>query len=186
LDSGRNIRQAYAPLGGEIVVVYKVTGDDGRFAPGKVVKLQINGGKSTLQSTSDAFGFVAFTLKNSDTKPNSAPSSATSPMPKSSSAFASLKPEVVGATSTTSDGVEFHYFRGISTTVAKVGKSFTLSIAIAGAPGKSAAIEVTGTKSKTVKLNSAFQVVPITVSSGTKNVVVTIDGKKYTSKVNVK
>jgi hypothetical protein len=186
LDKTRNIRQAYAPLGGDIVVVYKVTGDDGRAAPGKVLNLQISGGKSTLQATTDAFGYAAFTLKNADSKPNAAPTSATAAMPTSSSSFATLKPEVSGATATTGDGVEFHYFRGVSATFAKEGKSFVLSVAIAGANGKSVAIDVTGAKSKKLKISSALQQIPFTVSAGTKSVVVTIDGKKYTTKVNVK
>lgn len=185
-DKTRNIRQAYAPLGGDIIVVYKVTGDDGRAAPGKIVNLQINGGKSTLQATTDAFGYAAFTLKNTDTKPNSAPKDATSVMPTTSSAFATLKPDVVGATASTGDGVEFHYFRGISTTVSKEGKSLVLLVAVAGANGKSVSIDVTGVKSKKLKMSSAFQVIPFNVSAGSKTVVVTIDGKKYSSKVNVK
>lgn len=186
VDKARNIRQAYAPMGGDITVVYRVTGDDGRAAPGSIVNLQINGGKSTLQATTDAFGFAAFTLKNADTKPNSAPKTATSAMPTSSSAFATLKPEVVGSASVTSESVEFHYFRGVSTSLSKEGKSFVLSVAIAGANGKSVSIDVTGAKRKTVKLSSAFQPIPFNVSAGAKSVVVTIEGKKYVSKVGVK
>lgn len=186
LDQTRNIRQAYAPLGGDIVVVYKVTGDDGRAVTGKVLNLEINGGKSTLQATTDAFGYAAFALKNADKKPNPAPKSATAEMPKSSTSFATLRPQVAGAVSTIGDRVEFHYFRGISTSVTKEGKSTILSVAVAGAKGKSASIEVTGAKSKKVKISSAVQFVPFKVSSGAKLVVVTIDGKKYTSKVKVK
>lgn len=186
LDSGRSIRQAYAPLGGEIVLVYKVLGDDGKAVSGKVVTLNINNGKSTLQATSDAFGYAAFTLKNSDTKPNQAPKSATSPIPSSSSAFATVKPEVVGAKSTTGDSVEFHYFRGISTSVEKIGKKYTLSVNVIGASGRSASISVSGAKSKVVKLSSAYQSIPFPVTAGSKSITVTIDGNKYTSKVNVK
>jgi hypothetical protein len=185
-DATKNLKQAYAPLGGDVVVVYKVTGDDGRAAPNKVVNLKVNGGKSTLQATTDAFGYAAFTVKNADTKPNAAPASATSAMPASSSAVATLTPEITGATPVTAEGVEFHYYRGISTTVAKSGKEFVVSVAIAGAAGKTATVSVTGGKKTSVKLSSAMQVVPVKVSGGAKVATVVIDGKTYTSKVVAK
>lgn len=182
----KNLKQSYAPLGGDIVVVYKVTGDDGRAVPNKAINLKVNGGKSTLQATTDAFGYAAFTVKNADTKPNAAPLSPTSDMPTSSSAFATLVPEITGSTPALAEGVEFHYYRGVSTSVVKSGKDFVLSVAIAGASGKSATVAVTGAKNSTVKLSSAMQVVPVKVSAGAKTVTVTIDGKAYTSKVTVK
>ena len=186
LDAGKNLKQAYAPLGGDLVVVYKVTGDDGRAVPSKVVDLKVNGGKSTLQATTDAFGYAAFIVKNADTKPNSAPASATSAMPTSSSAFATLVPEIAGAAPVSAEAVEFHYYRGISTSVAKSGKDFVVSVAIAGAAGKTASVAVTGAKKATLKLSSAMQVVPVKVSGGAKTVSVVIDGKTYTSKVVAK
>lgn len=185
-DSAKNLKQAYAPIGGEIVVVYKVTGDDGRAVPSKVVDLKVNSGKSTLQATTDAFGYAAFTLKNADTKPNNAPASATSAMPTSSSAVATLVPEIAGATPVSAEGVEFHYYRGITTSVAKSGKDFVVSVAIAGAAGKTASVAVTGAKKASVKLSSAMQVLPVKVSGGAKTVTVVIDGKTYTSKVVAK
>jgi len=185
-DTAKNLKQAYAPLGGDLVVVYKVTGDDGRAVPNKVVDLKVNGGKSTLQATTDAFGYAAFTVKNTDTKPNNAPVSATSAMPSSSSAFATLVPEIAGATPVSAEGVEFHYYRGITTSVAKSGKDFVVSVAIAGAAGKTASVAVTGAKKASVKLSSAMQVVPVKVSGGAKTVTVVIDGKTYTSKVVAK
>ena len=185
-DAGKNLKQAYAPLGGDLVVVYKVTGDDGRAVPSKVVDLKVNGGKSTLKATTDAFGYAAFTVKNADTKPNNAPASATSAMPAASSAFATLVPEIAGATAAVAEGVEFHYYRGISTSVAKSGKDFVVSVAIAGAAGKTASVAVTGAKKASVKLSSAMQVVPVKVKAGAKTVTVVIDGKTYTSKVVAK
>ena len=185
-DSAKSLKQAYAPLGGDLVVVYKVTGDDGRAVPSKVVDLKVNGGKSTLQATTDAFGYAAFTLKNADTKPNNAPASATSAMPTSSSAVATLVPEIAGATPVSAEGVEFHYYRGITTSVTKSGKDFVVSVAIAGAAGKTASVAVTGAKKASVKLSSAMQVVPVKVSGGAKTVTVVIDGKTYTSKVVAK
>ena len=185
-DAGKNLKQAYAPLGGDLVVVYKVTGDDGRAVPSKVVDLKVNGGKSTLKATTDAFGYAAFTVKNADTKPNNAPASATSAMPAASSAFATLVPEIAGTTAAVAEGVEFHYYRGISTSVAKSGKDFVVSVAIAGAAGKTASVAVTGAKKASVKLSSAMQVVPVKVKAGAKTVTVVIDGKSYTSKVLAK
>ena len=184
--STNNLKQAYAPMGGDLVVVYKVTGDDGRAVPNKEVSLKVNGGKTTLQATTDAFGYAAFNLKNADTKPNSAPLSATSAMPASSSAFANLVPEIAGATPASVDNVEFHYYRGITTSAAKSGKYFVVSVAIAGAAGKTATVAVTGAKKASVKLSSAMQVVPVKVSGGAKTVTVVIDGKTYTSKVVAK
>ena len=186
LNTTKNLKQAYAPLGGDLVVVYKVTGDDGRAVPNKVLNLKVNGGKTTLQSTTDAFGYAAFTVKNADTKPNTAPAASNSAMPAASSSFATLVPEISGATPVAADGVEFHYYRGITTSVAKSGKDFIVSVAIAGAAGKSATIAVTGAKSSSVKLSSALQVVPVKVTAGAKTVTVTIDGKSYTSKVLAK
>jgi hypothetical protein len=186
LDAGKNLKQAYAPLGGDLVVVYKVSGDDGRAVPNKEVNLKVNGGKSTLKATTDAFGYAAFTVKNADTKPNSAPASATSAMPASSSAFANLAPEITGATPVSADNVEFHYYRGITTSAAKSGKDFVVSVAIAGAAGKTASVAVTGAKKASVKLSSALQVVPVKVKAGAKTVTVVIDGKTYTSKVVAK
>jgi hypothetical protein len=185
-DAAKNLKQAYAPLGGDLVVVYKVTGDDGRAVPSKVVDLKVNGGKSTLKATTDAFGYAAFTVKNADTKPNNAPASATSAMPAASSAFATLVPEIAGTTAASAEGVEFHYYRGISASVAKSGKDFVVSVAIAGAAGKTASLAVTGAKKASVKLSSALQVVPVKVSGGAKTVTVVIDGKSYTSKVVAK
>jgi hypothetical protein len=186
VDAGKNLKQAYAPLGGDLVVVYKVSGDDGRAVPNKEVNLKVNGGKSTLKATTDAFGYAAFTIKNADTKPNSAPASATSAMPASSSAFANLAPEITGATPVSADNVEFHYYRGITTSAAKSGKDFVVSVAIAGAAGKTASVAVTGAKKASVKLSSALQVVPVKVKAGAKTVTVVIDGKTYTSKVVAK
>jgi hypothetical protein len=187
IDAAKNLKQAYAPIGGSVVVVYKVVGDDGKSAvPNTVVTLKVNGGKSTLTATTDAFGYAAFTVTNADKTPNAAPASPTSVMPKSSTAFATLTPEIAGTMPTTAEGVEFHYYRGISTSVAKSGKEFIVSVAIAGASGKSATVAVTGAKNATVKISSALQVVPVKVSAGAKTVTVKIDGKTYTSKITVK
>lgn len=186
-SAAKGLKQAYAPAGGDLVVVYKVTGDDGKSAvPNKVVTLKLSGGKPSLQATTDAFGFAAFTVKNADAKPNNAPASATAAMPASSTAFATLTPEITGTAATLAEGVEFHYFRGISATAAKSGKDFVVSVVVNGAAGKNAAVSVTGAKKETVKISSARQVVPIKVSAGAKVVTVVIDGKSYTTKITAK
>jgi hypothetical protein len=61
-----------------------------------------------------------------------------------------------------------------------------VSVAVAGAAGKSATVSVTGAKKTTVKISSAMQVVPVKVNAGAKTVSVVIDGKTYTSKVTAK
>jgi len=141
VDAAKNLKQAYAPLGGDLVVVYKVTGDDGRAVPSKALTLKVNGGKSTLTATTDAFGYAAFTVKNTDTKPNAAPSSATAAMPTSSSAVATLVPEIAGATPVSAEGVEFHYYRGITTSVAKSGTQVVPVKVTAGAKVVSVTID---------------------------------------------
>jgi hypothetical protein len=186
-NAAKGLKQAYAPAGGDVIVVYKVIGDDGKSpVTNKVVTLKVNGGKSTLQATTDAFGFAAFTVKNADAKPNNAPATATAAMPASSTAFSTLTPEIAGTTAALAEGVEFHYFRGISATAAKSGKDYVVSVVVNGAAGKSAAISITGAKKSTVKIGSARQVVPVKVSAGAKVVTVVIDGKSYTAKVVAK
>lgn len=186
-NGATGVKQAYAPAGGDLVVVYKVIGDDGKTGvPGVALTLKINGGNSTLAATTDAFGFAAFTLKNSDTKPNAAPVKPTSAIPAASSAFAKITPELAGATPTIAEGVEFHYYRGITATAAKSGKNFVVSVVIEGAAGKTAAVSVTGTKTSSVRLSSPRQIVPVKVTAGAKIVTVVIDGKTYTAKVTVK
>lgn len=186
-NSAKNLKQAHAPAGGDLIVVYKVTGDDGKSAvTNKVLTLKVNGGKSTLEATTDAFGFAAFTIKSSTAKPNNAPQTLTSAIPAASAAFTTLEPELASATAAIAEGVEFHYYRGIKASAKKSGKNFVISLQIDGAAGKRAAISVTGAKKTTVKINTARQVVPIKVSAGAKTIDVLIDGKKYRTKITAK
>lgn len=186
IDEAKNLKQAYAPLGSDLVVVYKVTGDDGRAVTGKSVTLKVNEGKGVLKAVTDAFGYAAFTLKNSDTTPISIPAKPNSPVPAGSSAFATLVPEIEGSDPVLAEKVEFHYFRGVTTSYSKSGKNYILSVAVAGAIGKTAEISVTGVAKVNSKIKSAVQVVPVKVTPGMKTVVVKIDGKTYTSKINIK
>jgi len=186
LDSGRSLRQVYAPWGSDVVVVYKVTGDDGRALPNQVLTLKADSGKTTMQATSDAFGYAAFTVKSAQGAPMASPKSPISAVPSMSAAFSTLIPQIAGVTPALVEGVEIHYHRSVSTSVEKSGKTSTLSISVTGAVGKSVGVDVTGLKSSKIKINSAVQVISLKVTTGTKTVSVTIDGKKYTSKVVVK
>lgn len=186
IDSKSSLRQVYAPWGGDVVVVYRVLGDDGRAVPGKVVTLKTDGGKNTIQATTDAFGYAAFSVKSASGAPLATPKSLLTPITGKSTSFSTLTPEIAGVTPASVDSLEIHYYRGISTTVVKEGKNFTLLLAISGATGKSANVDVTGLKSSKVKINSAKQIIPLKVTPGSKTVTVTIDGKKYVSKVVVK
>ena len=185
-DSKRSLRQIYAPWGSDVVVVYKVTGDDGRPVPNKVLTLKADGGKTTLQATTDAFGFAAFNVKSAQGAPIASPKSPVAAIPSKPTSYSTLVPELVGAKAASADGLEIHYHRGFTTSIEKSGSSFKLSIAVTGAAGKSVGVDVTGLKSSKVKINSAYQVIPLKVTSGTKTITLTIDGKKYTSKVVVK
>jgi hypothetical protein len=186
-NDATGVKQAHAPAGGDLVVVYRVIGDDGKTGvPGAALTLKINDGKSTLAATTDAFGFAAFTVKNSDANPNAKPAKPTSAAPAKSSAFAKIAPELAGTTPATAEGVEFHYYRGISATAAKSGKNYVVSVVIEGAAGKTAAVSVTGAKKSSVRLSSPRQIVPVKVTPGAKTVSVVIDGKTYTAKVTVK
>jgi hypothetical protein len=186
-NDATGVKQAHAPAGGDLVVVYRVIGDDGKTGvPGTALTLKINDGKSTLAATTDAFGFAAFTVKNSDANPNAKPAKPTSAAPAKSSAFAKIAPELAGTTPVTAEGVEFHYYRGISATAAKSGKNYVVSVTIEGAAGKTAAVSVTGAKKTSVRLSSPRQIVPVKVTPGAKTVSVVIDGKTYTAKVTVK
>ena len=186
-NDATGVKQAHAPAGGDLVVVYRVIGDDGKTGvPGAALTLKINDGKSTLAATTDAFGFAAFTVKNSDANPNAKPAKPTSAAPAKSSAFAKIAPELAGTTPVTAEGVEFHYYRGISATAAKSGKNYVVSVTIEGAAGKTAAVSVTGAKKTSVRLSSPRQIVPVKVTPGAKTVSVVIDGKTYTAKVTVK
>ena len=186
LNAGRSLRQAYAPWGSDLVVVYKVTGDNGKALANKVLTLKSDGGNSTLQATTDAFGYAAFTVKSAQGAPIPSPKSPVSALPSKSKSFSTLVPEMSGTTAASVDGLEIHYHRGVSTTVEKTDKGSTLQISVTGATGKTVTVGVTGAKSSKVKIDSGVQVIPVKVSPGTKTVTVTIDGKKYTSKINVK
>jgi hypothetical protein len=61
-----------------------------------------------------------------------------------------------------------------------------MTVVIANASGKSAAISISGLKKVTEKISVANQAFKYTVSAGVKTVSVVIDGKTFTSQVTVK
>jgi hypothetical protein len=186
INSKSSSRALYAPWGGDLVLVYKVTGDDGRALTGKPVNLKIDGGKSILQATTDAFGFAAFNLKSAQGTPSATPKSLSSFPTEKSLLFSTITAEIPENTATSAESLQVYYYRGVSSSLTKEGSNSLLSIAITGATGKSAAIDVTGIKNRIVKITSAYQVIPIKVTKGAKTVTVTIDGKKYISKIVAK
>ena len=156
-----------------------------------------------LTGTTDGFGHVLFALKNTDKKGEPVPASLTTPIPTANGVYSQIYPEIVGEAIDIADMVEFHIVGeeaavvvppAIVTTVKATASKATvkgktvrsITVAIANASGKSAAISITGLKKVTEKISVANQAFKYTVTAGTKTVSVVIAGKTYTSKVNVK
>jgi len=222
---GIGFRQAYVQTGSTINVVYKVTDDNGAALTNQVVKLHVNKAFSSsnakmtngkiatdskkdssqgndqalLEGTTDGYGFVVFSLRNTDAKGESAAATTADKVlndPAKGAVFSQIYPEITGAATDIADMTEFHFFGApasaagaavkISTSAKKSGGKYVLTLGIAGASGKSAKVEITGLKAKTEKVTVANQGFTYTVSAGAKVVKVTIDGKVYTSKITVK
>jgi len=226
---GIGFRQAYAPVGSAMNLVYKVTDDNGLALPNTNVKLHVNKAYSAskaaltsgtnatdptkdssqnndqllLTGTTDGFGFVLFSLKNTDKKGEAIPASLTTPVPTSNGVFSQIYPEISGQATDIADMVEFHFtgeeavvvvppavVTSVKATASKAtvkGKTvYSVTVAIANASGKSAAISITGLKKVTEKISVANQAFKYTVTTGAKTVSVVIAGKTYTSKVTVK
>lgn len=156
-----------------------------------------------LTGTTDAFGNVLFALKNTDTKGEPVPASLTTPMPLTNGVFSQIYPEITGAATDIADMVEFHFVGDVAvpaaapstavTVKATASKAtvkgkpvYSMTVAIANASGKSAAISITGLKKVTEKISVANQAFKYTVTAGKKTVSVVIAGKTYTSTVTVK
>ena len=156
-----------------------------------------------LTGTTDGFGHVLFALKNTDKKGEPVPASLTTPIPTANGVYSQIYPEIVGEAIDIADMVEFHIVGeeaavvvppAIVTTVKATASKATvkgktvrsITVAIANASGKSAAISITGLKKVTEKISVANQAFKYTVTAGTKTVSVVIAGKTYTSKVIVK
>lgn len=221
---GITFRHAYVPTGGSMNLVYKVTGDNGAPLLNTKVKLHVNkaysksnakltDGKTAtdpakdssqgndqalLEGTTDGFGYVVFSLKNTDTKGEAMAATVAKDVnndPTKGAVFSQLWPEVAGGADI-ADMTEFHFFGAatsaagskiaVTTSAKKTGSKYVLTVAIANASGKTAMVAVTGLKAKTEKVTVANQAFAYTVTAGAKTVTVTIDGKAYTSKVTVK
>ena len=155
-----------------------------------------------LTGTSDGFGYVLFALKNTDKKGEPVPASLTTPVPITNGVYSQIFPEIVGEAIDIADMVEFHFTGdaavaaepastvvSVKATASKAtvkGKPvFSMTVVIANASGKSAAISISGLKKVTEKISGANQAFKYTVSAGVKTVSVVIAGKTYTSKVTV-
>ena len=224
---GITFRHAYVPTGSNMNLVYKVTGDNEQALANTKVKLHVNKAYSksngqltdgkvatdpkkdssqgndqlVLEGTTDGFGFVAFSLKNTDTKGEAALVTDVKNVPNDPAkggVYSQLWPEIAGAADV-ADMTEFHFYGKaagttpaastavkVSATAKKSGSKYVLTVAIANASGKSAVVSVTGLKAKTEKVTVANQAFQYTVTPGAKTVSVKIAGKTYTVKVTVK
>jgi protocatechuate 3,4-dioxygenase beta subunit len=159
--------------------------------------------QALLTGTTDGFGYVLFALKNTDKKGEPIPASLTTPTPTTNGLFSQIYPEISGQGTDIADMVEFHFTGdaavaaapastavSVKATASKAtvkGKPvFSMTVVIANASGKSAAISISGLKKVTEKISIANQAFKYTVSAGAKTVSVVIAGKTYTSKVTVK
>jgi len=156
-----------------------------------------------LTGTTDAFGYVLFALKNTDKKGEPIPATLTTPAPTTNGLFSQIYPEISGQATDIADMVEFHFIgdaavAAVPSTTSVTVKATTskatvkgktvhsITVAIANASGKSAAISITGLKKVTEKVSVANQAFKYTVTTGKKTVSVVIAGKTYTSTVTVK
>lgn len=220
--SGDGLRQVYAPTGSKFVVVYKVTDDAGVAVRNTVVKLHLNKagtnsnasitdgktgtdakkGDVVLQAMTDAFGFAAFNLQNTDKKGEDTPAAITIPSPTAGAVFSQVVPEVAGIGVDHADVTQFHFYGNatsatststpitVSASSAKSGSKakpvYTLTLGIANATGKKATISITGLKPVKANISIANQGFAYSVTPGTKKITVVIDGKTYTTSVSVK
>jgi len=154
-----------------------------------------------LTGTTDGFGYVLFALMNTNKKGEPVPASLTTPIPTTNGVYSQIFPEIAGEAIDIADMVEFHFTGDAAAAPASTAVSvkatasketvkgkpvFSMTVAIANASGKSAAISISGLKKVTEKISAANQAFKYTVSAGVKTVSVVIAGKTYTSKVTVK
>ena len=156
-----------------------------------------------LTGTTDGFGYVLFALKNTDKKGEPVPASLTTPTPTTNGLYSQIFPEIAGEAIDIADMVEFHFVgdaavaavpastavsvKATSSKATVKGKTvYSLTVAIANASGKTAAISITGNKKVTEKISVANQAFKYTVTAGKKTVSVVIAGKTYKLEVTVK
>ena len=136
---GTTVRQAYVPVGSSINLVYKVTNDYGVALPNQRIKLHVNGayslsnaqmtdGKTATDSkkdtsigmdqavfegVSDAYGFVVFSLQNTDKSGEISVATSAAQVNKDLSKgalYSWIFPEKSGLETDVVDIVEFHFF----------------------------------------------------------------------------
>jgi hypothetical protein len=162
-------------------------------------KLPEDADQALWVGTTNAEGLVSFTLTNTDEKGIARPASFTAAVPTEGSLFSQIYPEVSGQAVDKADMVEFHFYGSKAdptadvTIAAKSSKKkvkgkyvYTLAVTVNKASGLRADIGVTGLKTVTKAIAEDTAVFKFTVKKGAKTVTVTIDGKVFTAKVNVK
>ena len=102
------VKGAYANVGSSVIVAYKVLDDAGVALPNATV--QIKDGATNLTAVSDAMGYAVFTIKDTHTKGEAKPASATTVPAAAGVATLTITPTVAGATSVTADSLELHFF----------------------------------------------------------------------------
>lgn len=220
--AGLKVRQVYAGVGSTNSLVYHVTDDAGKPAAKQDVTLHVgkaNSGSNAKLSdttyganntptnvantttdqaswtgTTDAFGNVVFTMKNTDTTGEDFPATPTTAVPTSNAKFAQLWMSIAGAKDI-GDLVEFHFTNpkkvaptaktaaAISGT-AKVGKSLTAKATFAGYPGATATYQwyrctVADTKTTTAAPASSAKCAKITTGKAASYKPVAADKGKY-------
>ena len=136
---GTTVRQAYIPVGSAINLVYKVTNDYGVAWPNQRIKLHVNGAYSlsnaqltdgkiatdskkdtslgmdqaVIEGVSDAYGFVVFSLQNTDKIGEISAATSAEQVNKDLSKgalYSWIFPEKSGIDTDVVDIVEFHFF----------------------------------------------------------------------------
>ena len=204
--AGATVRQLYVPTGGDAYLGYSVKDDKGAAVANQQVKLHVNlaGSSSTakltdgktattagasdgalLTGTTDVFGTVVFHLTNTDTKGETAPSSATAMAPSKGAVFSAVVPELSGAKDV-ADRLELHFANpgpGVTAAASPIPDSsgkFPVVITLTGTASSSVTVTVTGVAKTVKKLSTAGKLVyTVALNPGTKTITAVVGGKTY-------
>lgn len=141
-----------------------------------------------LTGKTDAFGNVAFTVLNTDTTGEAQPKTATTAVPTTGAKFANFMVGF-GTPDTNSGLLEVHYFKATPIPVTSITATATgrkITVTINNAIGKTSTISITGKAKVTLKPTVAKKVLSYTVTSGTKVVVITANGKTLRKTFSIK
>ena len=123
------VKGAYVNVGSSVVIAYKVLDDAGVALPN--ANVEIKNGATTLTAVSDSMGYAVFTIQDTHTKGEAKPASITTAPAAAGAVALSVTPKVVGASSTSADALELHFFgtpiaaKATSTTITCTkGKTF--------------------------------------------------------------